>query len=274
MILLHVTPTRNLDIHTQLAVDSGTDMRLYQVLLITIIPNTFAFPKRPDSRDFGGLLDGDTEPFLPHSTYSVSKPIHDPKSTHDLGALGGLLAGITATSSATTLPSVPTTTGTSEHQTTTFAQSLPTLGTTATSSTPSTATQTPTAGQSSSQSRTWKIIGVSVIAVTFVAGSIFIVAFFDQWSRFLRDMVLGKKKGPDFEDLVPDWEKRTWEVRLAEEEGHRYPSISALSSNPPVRQPSTCRREDNPRHPFPTRPSPDMAQAGVGLGFSAAICQQ
>jgi len=32
------------------------------------------------------------------------------------------------------------------------------------------------------------------------------------------------------EELVPDWEKRSWEFRLASEDGHRYPTMSSLES--------------------------------------------
>jgi hypothetical protein len=246
-------------------------MKIYPVLLIPILRNTFALPPDAGShnlnRDFGDLFGGD-DPLMPvpQMTYPVSKLTHDPKVTHvsDEG-LAGLLAGIKTTSSASTL--------TAESIYTTFVPqtiSAPLItgtanGTTGSAATP-TETQIPTANQSSSESRTWKIVGVSIIAITFVVGSIFLVVFFDQWWRFLRDMVVGRNKGPDFEDLVPDWEKRTWEVRLAEEESHRYPSASTLSSNALARQPSARSQTDDPRHPFPTRPHPHAN--GVGLGLS------
>jgi len=28
--------------------------------------------------------------------------------------------------------------------------------------------------------------------------------------------------------MVPDWEKRDWEFKLANEDGHRYPTMSSL----------------------------------------------
>jgi len=30
--------------------------------------------------------------------------------------------------------------------------------------------------------------------------------------------------------MLPDWEKRSWEFRLASEDGHRYPTIASLES--------------------------------------------
>lgn len=32
------------------------------------------------------------------------------------------------------------------------------------------------------------------------------------------------------ETMVPDWEKRSWEFRLASEDGHRYPTMASLES--------------------------------------------
>ncbi|KAF9469836.1 hypothetical protein BDZ94DRAFT_1243378 [Collybia nuda] len=74
----------------------------------------------------------------------------------------------------------------------------------------------------------WKVIGLVVICITFVATVILSVVFFDSWWGFLRDLVLGKRHKDGVEDMVPDWDKRSWEFRLANEDGHRYPTITSL----------------------------------------------
>lgn len=42
------------------------------------------------------------------------------------------------------------------------------------------------------------------------------------------------------EELIPDWEKRSWEFRLASEDGHRYPTMSSLES--------IAKEKDKERH--------------------------
>lgn len=74
----------------------------------------------------------------------------------------------------------------------------------------------------------WKVIGLVVICITFVGTLILSVVFFDSWWGFLRAMVCGRKRDGGAEDLVPDWDKRSWEVKLANEDGHRYPTIGSL----------------------------------------------
>jgi hypothetical protein len=81
----------------------------------------------------------------------------------------------------------------------------------------------------------WKIIGIAVITLTFIGTVILAITFFDSWWGFLCDVFCGgrgnrrgKKLGG--EELVPDWEKRSWEFRLASEDGHRYPTMSSLES--------------------------------------------
>lgn len=76
----------------------------------------------------------------------------------------------------------------------------------------------------------WKVIGIAIIAITFVATVILAIVFFDSWWGFLRDLMFGKRKGREAEDLVPDWEKRSWEFKLSSEDGHRYPTMSSLES--------------------------------------------
>ncbi|KAF8971716.1 hypothetical protein BDZ97DRAFT_1752982 [Flammula alnicola] len=80
----------------------------------------------------------------------------------------------------------------------------------------------------------WKVIGIAVITITFIATAVLSVAFFDSWWGFVCAVVCGKRKrkgrGLGEETLVPDWEKRSWEFRLASEDGHRYPTMASLES--------------------------------------------
>ncbi|KIM47461.1 hypothetical protein M413DRAFT_439121 [Hebeloma cylindrosporum] len=57
----------------------------------------------------------------------------------------------------------------------------------------------------------WKVIGIAVITITFIGTVILAFSFFDSWWGFVCD-------------------KRSWEFRLASEDGHRYPTMSSLES--------------------------------------------
>jgi hypothetical protein len=74
----------------------------------------------------------------------------------------------------------------------------------------------------------WKVIGLVVVCISFIATVILSVVFFDSWWGFLRDLVLGRRTRSGVEDMVPDWEKRSWEFKLANEDGHRYPTLASL----------------------------------------------
>ncbi|KZT08712.1 uncharacterized protein LAESUDRAFT_757427 [Laetiporus sulphureus 93-53] len=83
---------------------------------------------------------------------------------------------------------------------------------------------TPQGGTSS-----WKIIGVAVIAFAAVAGILIGAVFFDHWWKFIRDSCLKKRKNDELEEMVPDWEKASWEVRFGDDR-HRYPSFASIPS--------------------------------------------
>ncbi|KAK7695057.1 hypothetical protein QCA50_002246 [Cerrena zonata] len=95
-----------------------------------------------------------------------------------------------------------------------------------TSSTPSAPASSP---KQSSTSREWKIIGVAVIAFSTVAAILLLAVFFDSWTRFVKDFFFRRKRGEGSEELVPDWEKASWDVRLGQDR-HRYPSFASLPS--------------------------------------------
>lgn len=94
----------------------------------------------------------------------------------------------------------------------------------------------------------WKVVGVAVIAFTTVAAILLLSVFFDQWWGFLRDLVWKKKHKEGTEELIPDWEKADWDMRLGGDR-HRYPTIP-----PPAATKQAQFNLDN--------------VAGVGSGFN------
>ncbi|PIL31363.1 hypothetical protein GSI_06062 [Ganoderma sinense ZZ0214-1] len=183
----------------------------------------------------------------------------------DFGLLKGLTGNShTQTSSATTLVS-PTPSGSiDERKTSTSSESitistgtssvkgtLPPVSyavqssysvTSASSSTSSQSSPTPSPSSMqqpsnstvSSTTSEWKIIGVAVIAFSAVATILLLAVFFDQWWRFIRDLVWRRRNKAAEEELVPDWEKAQWELRLAKDpELARYPSFASLPSSLP-----------------------------------------
>ncbi|KAF9454186.1 hypothetical protein P691DRAFT_810911 [Macrolepiota fuliginosa MF-IS2] len=77
----------------------------------------------------------------------------------------------------------------------------------------------------------WKVIGIGIITVGLIATVILSVIFFNSWWNFLCDLCgCGKRRRgtQGEENMVPDWEKRDWEFKLANEDGHRYPTMSSL----------------------------------------------
>ncbi|KAH9486267.1 hypothetical protein JR316_0000331 [Psilocybe cubensis] len=78
----------------------------------------------------------------------------------------------------------------------------------------------------------WKVIGIAVITITFLAVLAMAISFFDAWWGFVRAAICGKRRkmGYGGETMIPDWEKRSWEFQLANEDGHRYPTLASLES--------------------------------------------
>lgn len=77
----------------------------------------------------------------------------------------------------------------------------------------------------------WKAIGISVMCVTFLAIVGMLIAFFDTWWGFIKDVVGGcrsrKWGGQEKFVTTPDWKRGTWAVGLASEDGTSYPSLSS-----------------------------------------------
>ncbi|KAK7465463.1 hypothetical protein VKT23_005440 [Stygiomarasmius scandens] len=75
----------------------------------------------------------------------------------------------------------------------------------------------------------WKVIGVGVLTIASITAIVLLIIFFDSWWGLLCDLFGRKKHEEGVEDMVPDWEKRSWEFKLASEDGHRYPVHGMMS---------------------------------------------
>jgi hypothetical protein len=106
----------------------------------------------------------------------------------------------------------------------------------------------------------WKVAAIAIAIISVIATIILSIIFFDSWSRFLSDMLLGRKsRGGMSEELVPDWKKRSWEFKPAgKHESHRYPSFSSLGLDvEKFVEPVYKEKPGGPRFnpdPFPHRP--------------------
>lgn len=77
----------------------------------------------------------------------------------------------------------------------------------------------------------WRVIGIGVTTVTLIGIIILSISFFDTWWGFLRSVICRKKASPEGEEtMVPDCKRRSWEFRIATEDGHRYPTMASLDS--------------------------------------------
>jgi len=64
----------------------------------------------------------------------------------------------------------------------------------------------------------WKVIGIAVITIAFITTVVLAITFFDSWWGFLRAIFLGDKRNGGDENLVPDWDKQSWEYNLSKED--------------------------------------------------------
>lgn len=75
----------------------------------------------------------------------------------------------------------------------------------------------------------WRVIGIAVIAVSAVGTILLVVVFFDQWWGFLCDVCGRRRKwhGGGKEELVPDWERASWEFKVRDDTSPAYPSFGS-----------------------------------------------
>ncbi|KAJ3573557.1 hypothetical protein NP233_g2371 [Leucocoprinus birnbaumii] len=143
-----------------------------------------------------------------------------------------------------------------------------------------TATSTPIVPEapstSAEEATQWKVIGIGIITVGLIATVILSIIFFDSWWNFLCDIFCGRRrkrgKNQGQETMVPDFGTRDWEFKLANEDGHRYPTMSSLADiaegqgrKPPGEfrsAPTSSTELLSPRPPFLL--DVDFAQASSG----------
>ncbi|KZT73340.1 hypothetical protein DAEQUDRAFT_465088 [Daedalea quercina L-15889] len=203
-----------------------------------------------DKRDFPGLLGLDGEANAPPDgeAEGTTDPRPSGTATHEdgvsfssFGLFPGLLPtgsetsktkdALTSTSSASTsaTPQVRLATTTQAEP----AASLTGSAVTATSQATENKQDRLPGSNASSSSGSWKIIGVAVICFTAVVAVLVAAVFFDTWWQFLRDLFWKRRKHDDFEEMVPDWQKASWEMRFGDRQ--RYPSFGSLPTSPVLR---------------------------------------
>jgi hypothetical protein len=233
-------------------------MKTKLVLVATLLEAVLAIPfaNKPGLKrqSLPGLLGLDpSETSQPNSTATSS---NSKSQSTDAGG-GGIFSGLFSTDNTSTR--TKTSAAHSTVTPTSIAEGQPTSSTTSASTPTPASTNTVTNIQgdtSSGDSKTWKVVGVAVISVIAVALGITCVIFWDRGTRFVQEVLFGKKKTEGVEDFVPDWEKRSWEVKLAED-NRWYPVVPSESQDALVRAPSTLSHisdKDDKRHPFPLRP--------------------
>ncbi|OSX67082.1 hypothetical protein POSPLADRAFT_1051236 [Postia placenta MAD-698-R-SB12] len=184
-------------------------------------------------RDLGGLLGGwePEEPGYPQPTESrpSTKTEDDPLNLVPLMSTSNIP---TNKAKETASQTSATTTGVESQTTSTSSATTPASDGPPASVSPTKDAHGSELSAAPGTTSTWKIIGVAVIAFSAVAAVLIAAVFFDHWWRFVRD-VLGKRRVPDgTEELIPDWEKGSWEVRFGDDR-HRYPSFTSFPSGAP-----------------------------------------
>ncbi|KAF5352448.1 hypothetical protein D9756_005907 [Leucocoprinus leucothites] len=191
-------------------------------------------------RDLGGLFGGDN---LDQPTPDLELPpeitlttVPEPSLTSTAIGIRTVVhtsttAGTTKNNSPITSTTQPLSTATTEIITALAATSGWTMSTTTMTAPTPVVPEAPTT--SAEEATQWKVIGIGIITVGLIATVILSIIFFDSWWHFVCDLFCGRwrKRGKNQgqENMVPDWETRDWEFKLANEDGHRYPTISSLA---------------------------------------------
>lgn len=185
---------------------------------------TLALSIRPQ-RDLVGLLGDDNQPTgtvhtgvlpeLPSASVSITSDtphIIGPSATALVSTSDSGITSTTFLSSVITTASTAITNGLNLSVPTPSPYGLPEIP--------------PTSPEEATQ---WKAIGMGIITVGLIAVVLLSIIFFDSWWGFVCDLCgCGKSRKHDEENMVPDWETRSWEYKLANEDGHRYPTMSSL----------------------------------------------
>ena len=176
----------------------------------------------------GGILGGGLEPVAPASdinTVNNSQTADTgagfPVQTSILTGASKVSTTVLTASSQTTPPITQTTTGGRPTETSSAVSSTTSIQIGYVADAPVTPP---------GEATEWKVIGIAVITVTFITTVVLAITFFDSWWGFLRAIFLGDKRNGGDENLVPDWDKQSWEYDLSKEDGHRYPTMASLES--------------------------------------------
>ncbi|KAJ7269433.1 hypothetical protein B0H12DRAFT_1095814 [Mycena haematopus] len=241
-------------------------------LALVLLCRVSAHPLHPEMnaalvRGLGDLFGGEDPlvPSDPETEKTLPKRPHLPSvATVDLGGLvtaeGNIIkVSVSSVQTTTSSASRPASTLTSVAAITPF----PTTTSSSSSSSSPSATITPgdtkEASSSPEEATKWKVIGIAAVSIGLIAGVMLSIVFFDSWWGFLLALA-GKKKKGGTEDLVLDWANRDWEMKIASEDGHRYPTLASLESmkkkqdltgTSPLMSPTDVR---HPHNLVPTRP--------------------
>lgn len=234
----------------------------------TATPRLDRFPPIVKRQGLGGLLGIGTEDDPVDNTPADSTPAPSRKPNIPLNGGSGLLEPPLKNKTVTSILPTSSTTDSSMFHSTTGPMPATSVTTNASisSSTGSPPSHTPGANNDlrtdPADLSQWKVIGVAVICIFVVAIVILVIFFYDRWTTFLRDTFCGgKRRASGVEAFVPDWEKRSWEVRLGSDNS-RYPTAAiAIASSDSLGKPDVLETEYvqddyDPRHPFAQRPSP------------------
>ncbi|KAI0046616.1 hypothetical protein FA95DRAFT_1351953 [Auriscalpium vulgare] len=232
-------------------------MRLWRVLLFSagLLSTALAtaLPRRPAredtsrealKRELGGLLGGldtqttevlhHTEPASTHAEHSTAE-----HATSAGGRTPTTQSAQNQPSEGTTTHAISSTTATPPPPTVATPTPTPHTQSPSPNATTDTPTSAPTTGTDERQTPAsehtgpdWRVIGVAVIAVSVIGAGILAVVFFDQWWGFLRDVCGGRRRKHKrgIEQLVPDWEKGSWEYKVEDDEGTGGDMLGQTSS--------------------------------------------
>ncbi|KAH0591104.1 hypothetical protein H2248_001208 [Termitomyces sp. 'cryptogamus'] len=165
----------------------------------------------PTTMPYGGLFD---DPFLSR-TGSQSQSTPSTAST----------TSSTATHTTKQTQATPTPTSEPPHMTSSSSTAGPAATAFSPPGTPTDAEVVP-----HSDAKQWKIIGLVVICITFIGVSTLAIVFFDAWWGFLRAVICRRRYGQEREDMVPDWEKRSWEYKIPIPNEDRYIATGSMDN--------------------------------------------
>jgi hypothetical protein len=258
-------------------------MRVFGLVLLFFIGAVQALPQG-DLEDLLGPELDEPVPFMDQTTHHTEQASTLPHTEHATSVLREPTAIYTTRLTAS-----------SSHLTPTPTSQLPTPGSegndkhsniltpsTSTSKSTSKSTSTsqnttisawypppssPPAGPARGHPADWHVIGIAVIVLSVVGAVILVIVFFDQWWGFLGDVCCGfrkKGRGCGREELVPDWERGSWEFKV-EDNVPAYPSFGSPPTSQTQEGAATHAQPQGADMPVDQRP--DQGTLFDGLTF-------